>query len=471
MERIRFSEFLDAHPGEPAGGLLQAFLDSIASCPRSRTRLSAGAKFYTQAFATVDLGGYVFVIDMPIRLHGLHGMVLTSGLIEPSPRFPEGEYLLDVRDVNTLKIENIGLECRKRASGIFAHRFLRLRIEDCTIVHQRDFGIYANEKGYNHELEVVKCNIVEYLWGDGTGADHPGEIPNFRKAANRTSTGIFLGQADNVVSDCNINLCRVGIEVGMRANRIQGNHITAGGTVENALFDGILLNAHIKSSCLIVNNYIDNCRLVIRVDDKAVNRRNYVTITDNLFYRGFNHPKEGPAFSHIQIQALKPKSILQNIIISDNQFYTQDENLGDAVERVIRPVAIEACWESASESAIPLDPVKIRGAIMKNNSFTNAPPYFEVPMGTNATMTLLPSGMAADRYEADFSGHLAWGDIQTVSVTMISSDPEFVGVPFVATFSGKTVMIRTATPVIAGFHVTVDVNNSYAARWRGIKVN
>ena len=125
----------------------------------------------------------------------------------------------------------------KRANGFYLNKFIRLRIEDCTVIHQLSYGIYSNEKGNNHELEVVKCNIMEYVFGDGgENALNKNIIPYFRNAINRTSIGVFLGQADNVIADCNINLCKTGIKVGMRANRIQGNHITAGATDGNHIF-------------------------------------------------------------------------------------------------------------------------------------------------------------------------------------------------------------------------------------------
>lgn len=439
--------------------ILQAFFDKMAAVKASSISLAPGSGRPARNMGTLSLGGRQFTVSRPVRIRGLHGAVIANGAIEASERFPAGEYLLDVQSVNTLKMENLLLECHKRANGIYAHNFLRLRIEDCTVVHQKDYGIFGSDVGRNHELEVVKCNIVEYLWGD----DGTRGVPDFRVAANRTSVGVFLGQADNVVADCNINLCRTGIKVGMRANRIQGNHITGGNTVENELFDGILLDKHVKSSCLIVNNYIDNCRLALNVSDRPVNARNYVTVTDNLFYKGYNHPKDGREFNHIVVRALAPRSILQNVIIANNQFYNQDENLDGQPGRRILPIRVEAAWEGArpGDEAVALDPERLSGAIVRQNVFTNADPYHETPVASHATLVTRLPAAPTDVVEVDFGKHLAWGDIYSCSVTLLADDLQSEPVPYFAVCRGRKVTIKAQRPVRARFSVTVDVNRPY----------
>lgn len=443
--------------------ILQLFFNRMETKQVSSLAVAPTSGRTAKNLTSLLLGGLKFAVTKPITIRGLHGAIISNGAIEAAEGFPEGRYLLDVQEVNTLKIENVLLECNKRASGIFAHKFLRLRIEDCTILHQKDYGIYANEKGYNHELEIVKCNIVEYLWGDGTSRKDKAGFPDFRIAANRTSTGVYLGQADNVVADCNINLCRVGIKVGMRANRIQGNHITAGGSVENEIFEGIVLDKHIKSSCLIVNNYIDNCRIVLNVDNKPVNARNYVTVTDNLFYKGYNHPEDGREFNHIVVRALKPQSILQNVIIANNQFYNQDEHLGELTERRITPIHVERAWETTGkqDDLEPLNRQKLSGTIVSHNVFTNVSKYHETPMGSHATMVTELPEKPSDIFEADFSSHLVWGDIYSCNVTMICEDTESEPVAYYAVCSGKKVKVRTHQPVRARFSISVDINRPY----------
>ena len=344
----------------------------------------------------------------------------------------------------------------------FAHKFFRLRIEDCTILHQKSFGIYGSEKGYNHELEVFKCNISEYFWGDGkTNIENKlPEIPDFQEASNRKSTGIFLGQADNIVADCNINLCKVGIKVGMRANRIQGNHITSGGTYSNEIYDAIVLDKHIKSSCLIVNNYIDNCRLKIYVNADRRCKRNYVTVTDNLFYRGFNHPQR-EEFNHIVIRPLERGSILQNIIVSNNQFYTQDEHLDGKDKRVIKPIHVDTDIFADGDIAVnpSINPKQIIGAVVLGNNFTNVHPYYEIPMATRLTGIINEPEKPTDVFEFDFSEHVPWGEIQSRSVTMSTPAGESPVSFSVSNIEGCKLTIKTSSPTIARFDVSVDVNN------------
>jgi hypothetical protein len=451
---IKRQELGDAPPEDA----LQAFFDAMAENKVSSIMVAPGSGRFSGNLRLLSLGGRQFRVSRPIRIRGLHGVVIANGSIEAADQFPEGEYLFDVQGANTLKIENVLFECNKRANGIYAQNFLRLRIEDCTILHQKDYGIYGSDRGRNHELEVMKCNIVEYLWGD----DASRGFPDFRRAANRTSVGVFLGQADNVVADCNINLCRTGIKVGMRANRIQGNHITGGNTIENEVFDGIVLDKHVRSSCLVVNNYIDNCRLLLNVNDQPVNARNYVTVTDNLFYKGYNHPTDGREFNHIVVRALAARSILQNVIISNNQFYNQDEHLEDQPERRILPIRVEAAWPGAQpgESATALDAQGIAGTVVRQNVFTNVDKYHETPVGTRATIVTEPSASPAEITEVDFGRHLVWGDIYSLSVTMIG-EPDAEPVPFSATCRGRVVRIRSLRPVRARFSVTVDVNRPY----------
>lgn len=416
-------------------------------------------------FITLDLSNGHYLVSKPIKLNFIYGCILSNGTVTASKDFPIDEYLFDFRAVNTAKVENILFECRKRANGIFAHRFFRLRIEDCTILHQKSYGIHGSRKGYNHELEIFKCNISEYVWGDGKArkSGDPPEIPDFKEAKNRESIGIFLGQADNVVADCNINLCRVGIKVGMRANRIQGNHITSGGTYSNEIYDAIILDKHIKSSCLIVNNYIDNCRLKMRVNSDKVCKRNYVTVTDNLFYRGFNHPENGE-FNHIIIRPLDTNSILQNVIVSDNQFYTQDEHLDGQSKRVIKPIHVDThpYLRDGQKIQPSLNPNQIVGAVVQNNTFTNVHPYYEIPMATRLTGIIDMPEDPTDEYSIDFSQHIPWGEIQFYSATMsVHASESPVAFAVVNTERNK-IVIKTAIPIIARFDVTVDTNSSSA---------
>ncbi len=441
----------------------QKFLNSISNFTDGKTvRVAGGKEILSHNFSTIDLCGKSILVNEPIQFQAMHGIIMANGSLIAGDILKEDEFILNIVNVNTVKLENMIFECNKKCSGIFVHQFLRVRIEDCTIMHQTKYGIYANEKGYNHELEVVKCNIVEYNWGDGLNANTKDKLPPFNISKNRTSIGIFLGQADNVIADCNINLCRVGIKVGMRANRIQGNHITAGGVSDNALFDGIVLDKHVKSSCLIVNNYIDNCRIKIYANARPVNERNYVTITDNLFYRGFNHP-DNEEFNHIVIRPMAENSILQNIIVSDNQFYTQDEHLDGEKSRYIIPVRIDnSPLKNHADKIIPFfDGTKIRGAIMTNNVFTNAAPYFEQPMGTNMSGIIDYPDVETDSYSIDFSEYIPWGTIQTYQVTM-TLEEETSGISYhVASVIKNTLTIKTSIPVKARFDITVDVNSAY----------
>jgi hypothetical protein len=291
----------------------------------------------------IDLGGATFVLDRPLEISSCQLVTLRNGTLVAGPAFPSGAYLIAARAVTAVSFVSLYLECAKRANGIHLEDFFRVRIEDCHVIHQREQGIHASAQGNNHELEVLKCHVAEFLFWDGypERTSSYGIIPAFDVDANRVSTGIFLGQADNVVADCNINLCRVGIHCGMRANRITGNHITGGRTKDLEIYKAIEANTFHKSSAIISQNYIDNCALWINCDDNArLNARNYLHVTDNLFYRGYNHPSDGTPWSHIVVNALKPGSKLGNVHICDNLFYNQDRNLNGMKPRLLDPLRV-----------------------------------------------------------------------------------------------------------------------------------
>jgi hypothetical protein len=347
----------------------------------------------------IDLQGGVFVLDRPLELSYVQLIVLRNGTLVAGPDFPEGEFLISCNRVIGISFLSLFLECSKRASGIRFEGFLRVRVEDCHILHQRDYGIYSGPTGGNHELEVFKCHIAEYVHGDGYPERKVsyGIIPPFDVDENRVSTGIFLGQADNVVADCNINLCRVGIHCGMRANRIVGNHITGGGSLDLDIFKGIEANNFGKSSAIINHNYIDNCTLWINCDDQArLNTRNYFHVTDNLFYRGYNHPSDGRLWSHIVINTLKPGSKLGNVHICDNLFYNQDENLNGIKPRVLYPLRVHTHADPETGAQSGIDHHGVTNFRMESNQFTNSFPTFVQPMGTTVTKML---AVQADKSE------------------------------------------------------------------------
>lgn len=447
---------------------LQSAIDYLAKqkFPDNNPRSLEDAVSKIQYLVTLDLDSGHYLITKPIKLHNIYGCIIANGTITASKNFPVNEYLFDFLGINTTKLENILFECRKRANGIYAHKFFRLRVEDCTILHQKYYGIYGSETGYNHELEIFKCNISEYLWGDGQKNakvdSETSKFPDFRVISNRESTGIFLGQADNVVADCNINLCKVGIKVGMRANRIQGNHITAGGTYQESIFEGIVLDKHIKSCCLIVNNYIDNCRLLVYIDRNKKNKRNYITVTDNLFYRGFNHPKDRE-FNHIVIRPLAKNSILQNVIVTNNQFYTQDEHLNEESQRIIKPIHIDIspCETNGVIIQPSINNNQIIGAIVKDNNFTNVHPYYEIPMATQLTGIISIPKLPTDTYSFDFSRNIAWGEIQSYSVTMTTVAGETPVAYSVSDVNKHQITIKTVKPIRARFDITINVNSPY----------
>lgn len=369
----------------------------------------------------IDLQGQTFVLDRPLKIERIQLITLRNGTIVAGPDFPEGEYLIECRRVTAMSFVSLFVECSKRASGLYLEDFFRVRVEDCHIIHQKAYGIYSSPTGNNHELEVIKCHISEFLYWDGYESKKSsyGIIPAFDVDANRQSTGIFLGQADNVVADCNINLCRVGIHCGMRANRIVGNHITGGGSLELELFKGIEANNFHKSSAIINHNYIDNCCLWINCDDhERKNSRNYFHVTDNLFYRGYNHPKDGKTpYSHIVINALKPESLLGNVHICDNLFYNQDENLEGIKPRILFPLRVHSHIDPETGVESGLDHANIRSFRMANNQFTNHFPTFVQPMGTTVTKRIK---VRADKtaYKVSFREEIPVGFLSHAKVEM-----------------------------------------------------
>ena len=378
-------------------------------------RLSNNPRLINQnpgGMAVIDLQGKAYVLSKPLEIKKLNLVTVANGTLIAGPQFPENEYLIQCQRVHGVKFYNLLLECSKRANGFFFDDFFRVRVEDCYVIHQKNYGIYSSPTGNNHELEIMKCHVCEYLFGDGYPKKtvNYGVIPEYDVDANRVSTGIYLGQADNVVADCNINLCRVGIFSGMRANRIHGNHITGGGSKELEIYKGIELNNFHKSSAMIVNNYIDNCCLWINcnADDKK-NLRNYFHVTDNLFYRGYNHPKAGGEFSHIIINPLEPDSLIANLHICDNKFYNQPENLEGIKPRVIKPIQI------LKSEGTNINHGKIQGVNASSNYFTNCYPTFVVPMGTRASKKVKVTP-EKNNYNIDFSDIIPMGIIRECSI-------------------------------------------------------
>lgn len=425
----------------------------------------------------IDLQGQAFILDRPLILNNIQLVTICNGTLIAGPTFPEGEFLIRSHNSYGIRFSNLLLECSKRASGIHLNKFLRTRIEDCYIVHQKEFGIYASPTGGNHELEIIKCHICEYLFGDGRPGkrENYGVIPEFDIDANRVSTGIFLGQADNVVAECNINLCRVGIFSGMRANRIQGNHITGGGSRELEIFKGIELNNFHKSSAMIVNNYIDNCCLWINCDsDSTKNLRNYFHVTDNLFYRGYNHPRAGGEFNHIVINPLEPGSLISNLHICDNLFYNQPENLEEIKPRVIRPIRINNKPDAASvdpaatAAELPsIDHSSLIGVTVKNNHFTNCFPTFVVPMGSTITKTVETSP-DKQSYSVSFGDEMPLGYINTAEAAVIGFSGEVPPTVTVRRIKQRTVLVAVVGGGEATISVTASTDAPYNARYNYI---
>lgn len=327
-----------------------------------------------------DLEGKTFLVKKELMIRKANSIILKNFRIVADEGF-EGDYLINISQCKNIVLEDITFECNKRCSGVMLDRFLRIKLSRITIKHQTLYGIHSVKcgpsHGNNHELEVIDSNIMEYEFGDGYN-ENTVHLPKFDISENRVSTGIFLGQADNVVADCNIHLCKTGIYSNMRANRIQGNHITAGGTKDRALFDCIEVNKKQRGACIIHNNYIDNGRLKISTSSRAMSDRNYVKVTDNLFYRGYNHPENGDTFNHIVVETFSENSSFANVIIQSNLFYNQDENLDEInPERSIIPFSIRSVSPGCD-----ISPDRCFGSNMKSNTFTYSEGLVVVPMGT-----------------------------------------------------------------------------------------
>ena len=355
----------------------------------------------SDGFRVLDLKGQTFEINHPIYIHKINNVILSNFRINISEKFTQkpklkldvpkftDKFALNLYKVKNILLKDVYIDCSKICSGISVSKFLRVKIVRQFVLHQTEYGIYSpkgsDENGYNHELEILDSNIMEYEFGDGYG-ENKGYLPKFDEAASRNSTGIFLGQADNVVADCNIHLCKVGILSNMRANRIQGNHITTGGTKEREIFDCIVVNKNVRGACLIHNNYIDNGRLLIKTSNNEMADRNYVHVTDNIFYRGYNHPinKE---FNHIYVLAEDNNSSFANVIINSNIFYNQDENIDVNPnlnrkdpkywgERIIKPFKID-------NQNGNIDHNRCWGSSMEKNTFTNSQGLYEIPQSTS----------------------------------------------------------------------------------------
>ncbi len=422
------------------------------------------------SYSVIDLEGRTFVIDRPLLLHRVNLITITNGTIIAGPDFPKDEFLIHIEHSHGIQLRNLFLECSKLANGISVQHFFRIRVEDCYIVHQKSYGIYSSPTGGNHELEIFKCHISEFLFGDGypKKSVNYDVIPEYDIDANRVSIGIYLGQADNVVADCNINLCKTGIFVGMRANRIHGNHITGGGSKKLEIFKGIELNNFHKSSAMITNNYIDNCCLWINCDSKAYNNlRNYIHVTDNLFYRGYNHPIDGDEeFHHIVINPLEKDSLIANLHVCDNHFYHQPENLNEIKPRVITPIHINAS-PAESKEGVSIDHGKLIGISIKNNYFTNLFPTFVVPMGSEIVKELIVTPEKSI-YRVTFDKEIPLGNITTARAVIVGYSGEAVPIATIQNIHKRTVVLSISCQEEAKVQVEVSSEGKYANRYNYI---
>ena len=454
------------HPYEDVHSFFAQKIEELSSQPALITKMVG-------SMGVIDLQGKVFILDRPLKLNNLQLVSISNGTLIAGPAFPADEFLLRLTNSHGVQFRNLFLECSKQANGIHLENFFRIRVEDCYLVHQKSYGIYSAPTGNNHELEIIKCHISEFLFGDGYPKKQAnyGVIPEYDIDANRVSTGIYLGQADNVVADCNINLCRVGIFSGMRANRIQGNHITGGGSKSLDIFKGIELNNFHKSSALIVNNYIDNCCLWINCDsDAKKNLRNYFHVTDNLFYRGYNHPLAGGEFNHIVINPIEPNSLISNLHICDNLFYNQPENLEGIKPRVIKPVRVNDPILATDEQndmtvRLPsLDHSRLSGVTMKSNHFTNCFPTFVVPMGSTVTkiIDLVPD---KESYRINFEQEIPLGIAHTARVEIIGYSGKVAPTATVRRIKEKTVTIEVVGGCEGQMAVTASAEGGYKPRY------
>lgn len=419
----------------------------------------------------IDLEGRVFILDRPLVIKNINLISIKNATFIAGPTFPKDKYLIKLIGSHGIQFRNLFFECSKLGNGIFMKDFFRIRVEDCYIVHQKSFGIYASPTGNNHELEIFKCHISEFLFGDGYARKKVsfGVIPKYDIDENRVSTGIFLGQADNIVADCNINLCKVGIFSGMRANRIHGNHITGGGSRGLEVFKGIELNNFQKSSALIVNNYIDNCCLWINCDsNETKNLRNYFHVTDNLFYRGYNHPVEGNyEFHHIVINPIEKDSLIANLHICDNNFYNQPENLNGIKPRIITPIHVNVSPKSNEEEAVSIDHDKLIGVSVKNNYFTNSFPTFVVPMGSEVVKkkVVTPENKI---YKVDFDDEIPLGNISIAKTTIIKYLGEVPPTVTIKNIKKKTVVFHVTCNDEALIQIEVSSDSKYSNRFNYI---
>lgn len=436
---------------------------------RAQSGYAVGYNVLPGSSYIIDLKGETFILDRPLRVAHAQLIHLRNGTLVAGPNFPEGEFLIEVRNGTGLVFQNLFLECSKRANGINLTNFFRVRVEDCHIIHQKDYGIYSAPQGNNHELEVVKCHISEFLYWDGHERKKSsyGIIPPFDVDENRQSVGVFLGQADNVVADCNINLCRTGIYCGMRANRIQGNHITGGGSLELDIFKGIELDVSAKSSAIINNNYIDNCTLWINCDNhRKFNTRNYLHVTDNLFYRGYNPPKDGRVYSHIVVNPLTPDAVLGNVHVTDNLFYNQNENLEGIKPRILEPIRVHRRRDPEKAGRkLDLDHDGIVNFRMESNQFTNSFPTFVKPMGTTVTKSI---EARADQsvYKISFRDEIPIGRLRSATVHWGALAEGAPAAPVVRNIFAHVLEVELPEPVDGEFTVTASAlgapNQRYA---------
>ena len=92
---------------------LQALIDNQLKESDAISILRPGIKNTSHMMKVIDLGGRCYVVNETTQLKMIDGIIISNGCIVAGPNFPLDQYIFSVEGANTIKFENLIIECQK----------------------------------------------------------------------------------------------------------------------------------------------------------------------------------------------------------------------------------------------------------------------------------------------------------------------------------------------------------------------
>ena len=295
--------------GENNTSKIQACFDYVLSIADSNEKINSVS---SNGNIIIDFAGSVFETTGKLTLNNALHIKFANGGIKAGATFSTSDYIFEIAEIThceNIIIDNMLFDCNNRAKGaIAAEDFYRLTIKDCHIYRFESNGIFTGDistglaNDLAHEMHVIDCDIVEIPAGDTGHGD----------SSARSATGIFSGNADNILRGNTIFWCHKGIDINKGGAQVLGNHIYNGPNTPTAInnTDNICIEVQQNSAnTIITDNYIDNGNIV-------VNWFTSVQIVDNMFLT----TATDASFHFIILKPFSTPIWPRNFIINENTF-------------------------------------------------------------------------------------------------------------------------------------------------------